>query len=716
MEVEALIPQLQNTLSEISNTVHGLSIKTQDDELDQLEQKRERLLRDLQTSFEKEKQELETKHRTEVEEIKKKRKQEDEERAARRRREDEELNKASSKEDKQWQQRRDSAVEIVEDETGQEMDQVEEEARRMVDEGKKRLQDLEEKRRDLNRRIDEQLKQSLPTAPSRKDRHKKEAGNVPKDDTNGGSASNALPKKDSTPKDSNKSDTPSKHGEPGDSAAKSPESKKDGELPFQDKSYSLPQAAKEPARKLPKSFAEALKSNMSNELKDKAKLEKGSSRRMIKEADDHIERRSEISLNELKGKDAGTAADISTNTGDIMAGANSVMASTKGKFNNGEKNIINNIELLAMERGGIEGSGNQRDTEFPHDASTTPELIQSGADSLNDSERNASTESKQLNQTSHAQILPCSEPIFTENPEPTIPKEARADQGTQIQLPSEHRRITIIDDTELDQSSESTTIHQISAVQEGESKRDHAPAHASEVEAHTVGSGSTHQPPIPSHTSEKRTSWQRDETDDQVEPRQPATSDSPQQEYSGNGRDSLQAIGQPQPCGQSTKTPVKPVPPTPPSSLRDELSVESDSRRGSGQMRNAATEYLTAEQLARRGSASPLPVENETVRGQDQLFDDHKSVSGHSEPHSGDDESDLSPQTPIEGHDLPVLLGPAFNHKLYEHGLAPLVDESGSWAIVAEQANLAVSGGSVFKLHPMGRKTKHHARIITRGI
>ncbi|KAI1121742.1 hypothetical protein F5Y10DRAFT_271776 [Nemania abortiva] len=658
MEVEALIPQLQNTLSEISSTVHGLSTKSQDDELDQLERKRERLLGDLQASFEREKQELETKHRKELEEIKKKRKQEDEERAARRRREDEELKKASSKDDKQWQHRRDSAVEIIEDETGQQMDQVEEEAQRMVEEGKKRLQDLEEKRRDLNRRIDEQLKQSLPTAPSRKkDRQKKEKSNVPKDGTNGDSVSNALPKNESTPKDSNKPDTPSKHQEPGDSPAKSPESKKDGELPFQDASRGLPQAAIRPIGKLPKTFAEALKSNMSNESKGKAKLGKGSSDPMRKESSDHAERPSDVLLHEVK--------TIPKREEDITR----------------QHKTIENMELPFSGKAEPAGAGNQRNEELPHDNPTTFKPISP--------KNNKSAESKQVNQTKSTQNPTSFETTSTGTHDPTVSKVGEVKQESQIERPSEQRRLTVIDNLELDPLSESTTVHEFCAVPEDAPRKSHSPVHVSDDEVHTVGPKSTYQPPSPSYPPEERTSGQVIETDNYMEPRQPTAADSLEQGYSGDGRDTFSALGQSQPCSRSSKTPVKPVPSTPPSSIQGDFPLlEPATHIGFDELRNTTTEYIsTIGQQAWRGPTSPLPVENETVRGQDRLFDDHKSVSDHSERHSGDEESDFSPQTPIEGQDLPVLLDTSLNHRLYEPGLVTLVDEPGSWAIVTEQGD-----------------------------
>jgi hypothetical protein len=147
MGVEILVPQMQDTLSQIRVTVDGLSTQEQSERLNQLEHKRERLLADLRTSFDRESQDVETKREAKLDEIRKKRKQEDEEREARRRQEDEELRKTNSNEDTKRKQKLDNETDSVEDETEQQMDEIEESARKMIEEGKQKLKDLEEKRR-----------------------------------------------------------------------------------------------------------------------------------------------------------------------------------------------------------------------------------------------------------------------------------------------------------------------------------------------------------------------------------------------------------------------------------------------------------------------------------------------------------------------------------------------------------------------------------------
>ncbi|KAI1338854.1 hypothetical protein F5Y15DRAFT_99978 [Xylariaceae sp. FL0016] len=168
MDVAALVQQMQDTLSEINATVAGLSTEEEDARLDELDEKRERLLHELQESFEREQEELEKKRRAEEDEIAEKRRKEDEEREARRKREDEELRARMSSEDGQRHGKFEQNTNQIEDETDQQMDEVEQAAQKKVEDGTKKLHELEERRREINRRIDEQLTKPLPPTPNRK--------------------------------------------------------------------------------------------------------------------------------------------------------------------------------------------------------------------------------------------------------------------------------------------------------------------------------------------------------------------------------------------------------------------------------------------------------------------------------------------------------------------------------------------------------------------
>lgn len=177
---------------------------------------------------------------------------------------------------------------------------------------------------------------------------------------------------------------------------------------------------------------------------------------------------------------------------------------------------------------------------------------------------------------------------------------------------------------------------------------------------------------------------------------QSGASYSPQQGHSGSGRDSFQAVRHSTPTGQLLHSEGLVTSPTPSprqgkSSLDKNVvnsSAKSATRTGFGQAQNTSAGYLPmTERQMERTSTSPLPVENETVRGQDQLFDDHKSASDPCEHHSDDEELDSLPHTPIEGGDLPVLIEPILKHRPDGQGLATLVDELGSWAIATEKGD-----------------------------
>ncbi|KAI1849888.1 hypothetical protein JX265_013535 [Neoarthrinium moseri] len=168
MDVATLVKQMHDNLSEIHTTITGVSTESHHAQLDELEKKRNDLLDSLRAAFDQEKQELDSKRRTEREEIAEQRRKEDEEREARRRREDEEFQGRNDTEDLQRHEKLDENLKQVDEDTDQRMDEIEEAARRTVDQGRKRLDELEEKRREINRLIDEQLQMPLPSVPTRK--------------------------------------------------------------------------------------------------------------------------------------------------------------------------------------------------------------------------------------------------------------------------------------------------------------------------------------------------------------------------------------------------------------------------------------------------------------------------------------------------------------------------------------------------------------------
>lgn len=148
MDVASLVQQMHDNLSEIHKTVASfLSVEEHDARLDELEQKRDSLLADLRAAYERERSELDGKRKSESDGIIEARRLEDEERDRRRRQEDEELQASRSREDEERQRKLDGDMDAAEDETELEMDAVEEQARRNIEDGEKRIRELEEKRR-----------------------------------------------------------------------------------------------------------------------------------------------------------------------------------------------------------------------------------------------------------------------------------------------------------------------------------------------------------------------------------------------------------------------------------------------------------------------------------------------------------------------------------------------------------------------------------------
>ncbi|KAF2970689.1 hypothetical protein GQX73_g2919 [Xylaria multiplex] len=668
MEVETLIPQLQDTLSKISIAVNELSAKAQYDELDQLEQKREHLLADLQTSFEKEIQESETKRQKELEDIKKKRKQEDEERAARRQREDEELQKAKSKEDKKRQRKHDNEVDSIEDETERKMDEIEEVAQRAAQEGKKKLEDLEGKRRELNRRIDEQLTQSLPTVPSRgRHRPRKESGDHPTDNIEGGDSSSAgPPNKDSNPK--KKLDTSSKpQSSPSTNLReKSPEAKNDGEVPFQDRTIGPPQAVKNHVKNLPKSFAEVLKNNMSNISKGKPELGRNNPDQAVRKQAGRGEHDSDQpSTQQGETSFTGMIANILTGMGGMSASGGGFLP-TKVKPIAKDEEVIGNTESLP---------------------DVTPEFIRS------QDQDDAELSYRKLDW-----------------PAPAVCNAEESKRDTENERQKAQLRNAKVE-TGLKKPSRSPPIYEPPKELESAPRGNRTLIQTTGAEVNPVDSAATVQSPRLSSTSDKRSPGQSSKTRSEMELEQPEIPDLLEQKQPRDSRSSFGNLTRSQTPSHSFQNPAELVFSAPPSpiqgdlvlSLNDEvfdISPERGTPIGFEDIQDLHSEYLhIIGQQAQAKCASPLPVENETVRGQDQLFDDNKSLSDISEPDISEGESDSSPNIPIRRQGLPVLLEPHSQTRLDDEGLTTLIGEFDSWAILTEQIT--------------GRRNEDHSRFVS---
>ncbi|KIH92670.1 hypothetical protein SPBR_02786 [Sporothrix brasiliensis 5110] len=168
VDVSQLVSQMHETLSSIHSTISSLSALDHQSRLDELEQSRAAALEALQSSFLLESDDLARKRKAQRDALAEQRRREDEEREARRRQEDEALLAQVADEDRDRHGKLDVDAREVEESTETMMGRVEEEAKQVLDEGKAKLVALEERRKELNRLIDEQLELPLPSAPSRR--------------------------------------------------------------------------------------------------------------------------------------------------------------------------------------------------------------------------------------------------------------------------------------------------------------------------------------------------------------------------------------------------------------------------------------------------------------------------------------------------------------------------------------------------------------------
>ncbi|KAK3290536.1 uncharacterized protein B0H64DRAFT_452680 [Chaetomium fimeti] len=165
MDVSELVSQMQDTLATIHSTLQSLDPKVHDAKLDDLEKRRDDAIRALTAAFSAEAESLDQKRKAEREEIGERRRKEDEERDRRRREEDNELAAKDREEDQARDRKLKEDSKDVEQETDELMSRVEEEAHMATTEGREKLQALQERRRELNRLIEDQLEMTLPTLP-----------------------------------------------------------------------------------------------------------------------------------------------------------------------------------------------------------------------------------------------------------------------------------------------------------------------------------------------------------------------------------------------------------------------------------------------------------------------------------------------------------------------------------------------------------------------
>lgn len=147
MDVKTLVQQMHENLSTIHETLAGISTESHETLLTELEQKREALLEELRAQFDKEQEEVTAKRQAEIDEVAEKRRIEDEERDARRRQEDEDFQSTNDAHDLVRHEKLDGDIRLIDEDTDKQMDEVEGAARKVIEEARQRLSELEEKRK-----------------------------------------------------------------------------------------------------------------------------------------------------------------------------------------------------------------------------------------------------------------------------------------------------------------------------------------------------------------------------------------------------------------------------------------------------------------------------------------------------------------------------------------------------------------------------------------
>ncbi|EPE10967.1 hypothetical protein F503_06062 [Ophiostoma piceae UAMH 11346] len=168
VEVTELVSQMHETLSDIRSTISSITSLQHESLLDNVEKHRDTTVASLELEFTVETTDLAQRRAAEISAIEEQRRREDEEREARRRQEDAALKAKAKAEDDARQLALATKTLELEEQTEAEMARIEAEADRMLDEGQARLVTLEQRRKDLNRQIDEQMSLPLPIVPLRR--------------------------------------------------------------------------------------------------------------------------------------------------------------------------------------------------------------------------------------------------------------------------------------------------------------------------------------------------------------------------------------------------------------------------------------------------------------------------------------------------------------------------------------------------------------------
>lgn len=113
------------------------------------------------------------------------------------------------------------------------------------------------------------------------------------------------------------------------------------------------------------------------------------------------------------------------------------------------------------------------------------------------------------------------------------------------------------------------------------------------------------------------------------------------------------------------------------------ISLQAGTPMGFEHIQNPDSEFLhVIGQQGQEKVTSPLPVENETVRGEDQLFDENRSMTDDSEH---EDAPEAIPHIPLEYKGQLVLVQSPFQPTFDDQGLTSLIGAFEKWATPIKQ-------------------------------
>ncbi|KAI1359028.1 hypothetical protein F5Y08DRAFT_92832 [Xylaria arbuscula] len=275
-------------------------------------------------------------------------------------------------------------------------------------------------------------------------------------------------------------------------------------------------------------------------------------------------------------------------------------------------------------------------------------------------------------------------------------------QGKETLKPTDPPRTPISDKTDLQESIQLTRDTRSPKTPERLPIKDRAASESAKTDCQSVDSRETVQPKGLPTTPDKPEPRQKDRPHDQLEFGQSAVSYFPEQSQPRVGSSSSNVIKRSQTPQHASQGHAETRFAKPPSPIqgdlvfsldKDELDISPKSGKPMGfeNIQNSNSEFLhVIGQQGQEKVTSPLPVENETVRGEDQLFDENKSVTDFSEH---EEEPELLPHIPLEEQGQLVLFDSPFQPIFDDQGLTSLIGAFKKWETLIKEINEQTEGG-----------------------